>query len=218
MKSGSRFLTLGLIVWMLVGCATHSGPRHVDLVPERAPEQKWSRVSELVPAAEIQLTIRRMSASTRYFLRADSSELLVLNLTNGQLPAHAIRVLRDMAAHHPDYFEHARVNGVYGEENIRVSRDGVFVADRKVAEFGQVVEVISQPEVKEITGPVIARGSVLGATFGAYVGFAIGVVPGLGGVSAAVAWPFLIGSVAVGGYLGFHWSSHETPGLIYRAP
>jgi len=65
---------------------------------------------------------------------------------------------------------------------------------------------------------VVARGSALGAAVGAFVGFAVGVVPGLGGASPEAAWLALIASAVTGGYLGFRWTSHQTEGLVYRAP
>jgi uncharacterized protein YcfJ len=64
----------------------------------------------------------------------------------------------------------------------------------------------------------IARGSVAGAVLGGWLGFAVGVVPGLGGASSLVAWSSLIGSVVGGGVLGFRWTSHRTDGIVYRAP
>jgi hypothetical protein len=94
----------------------------------------------------------------------------------------------------------------------------VFVAGRKVADLAQVLETIGRNDVIEVSGPVVARGSVLGALLGSYVGFAAGVVPGLGGAERIVAWSALVGSVALGGFLGSRWSSHETEGIIYRAP
>ena len=52
--------------------------------------------------------------------------------------------------------------------NVRVGRDGVFVAGGKVADLGQVVQVIARDDVAEIRGPVVARGSVLGGVLGGW--------------------------------------------------
>lgn len=164
------------------------------------------------------MTAKGSQPGSRYFVLADESGLTVLNLTDPTLPAASTRVLRDMASHHPEYFAAMQKSGTFGEDNVRVGRDGVFVADRKVADLGQVVETIARNDVTEIRGPVVVRGSVLGAVLGGWLGFAVGAVPGLGGAPEVLAWALLIGSVAVGGFLGFHWSSHETEGVIYRAP
>jgi len=149
---------------------------------------------------------------------ADDSVLIVLNLTAPTLPATSARVLRDMAASHPEYVVAAQKAGAFRQENVRVGRDGVFVSDRKVADLNQVVETIARNDVSEIWGPVVARGSVVGTVVGGWLGFVVGVVPGLGGAPDGVAWLLLMSSTAVGGYLGFHWSSHETEGIVYRAP
>jgi hypothetical protein len=182
------------------------------------PVWSWSRVGELAPAANLVVTAKGLQPGSRHFVLADEFVLTVLNLTDPTLPAVSTRVLRDMASRHPEYFAAMQGSGVFEEGNVRVGRAGVFVDDRRVADLGQIVETIARNDVTEIRGPVVARGSVLGAILGGWLGFAVGVVPGLGGASTAVAWPLLIGSVAGGGFLGFHWSSHESEGVIYRAP
>ncbi len=220
MKSAFPVVTIAVFVSSLVGCATTRGPRQVDAVaPPGSPSvSNWSRVGELAPAANVVVTARGLQPGRRYFVLADEFAFTVLNLTDPTLPAGSARVLRDMASRHPEYFAAMQGGGVFGEGNVRVGRTGVFVADRKVADLGQIVETIARNDVTEILGPVVARGSVLGTLLGGWLGFAVGVVPGLGGASTAVAWPLLIGSVAGGAFLGSHWSSHETEGVIYRVP
>ena len=175
-------------------------------------------MGELVPAAEVVVTVRGSQPGSRYFVVTDEFTLTVLNLTDPTLPAVSTRVLRDMASHHSESFAAIQASGSLVEGNVRVGRDGLFVADRKVAALGQVVETIARNDVTEIRGPVVARGSVLGAVLGGWLGFGVGVVPGLGGASRVLALPLLIGSVVGGGFLGFHWSSHQTEGIVYRAP
>ena len=67
-------------------------------------------------------------------------------------------------------------------------------------------------------GLVGLRGSIGGAVLGGWLGFAVGVVPALGGATAGAAWLAVIGSVAIGAYLGNRWSSHQTDDIVYRAP
>ena len=147
----------------------------------------------------IDVTTRNAGQGSRYFVAADDGVLIVLNLTEPT-------------------FVTMQKTGALSQNDVRIGRDGLFVADRRIADFERVVEAIARNDVKEIWGPVVARGSTIGAVFGGWVGFAVGVVPGLGGASQGVAWLWLIGSVATGGYLGSHWSSHETEGLVYQAP
>jgi hypothetical protein len=175
-------------------------------------------VGEVAPGAEIIVTTKGAQPGRRYFVMADESRLIALNLADPTLPARSARILRDMAANHPEYFAAVGRTGMFAQGDVRIGRDGVFVANRKVAELDQVVETISQNSISEIWGPVVARGSVLGTVLGGWVGFAIGVVPSLGGASDEVAWLVLMGSIAAGAYLGFQWSSHETEGLVYKAP
>jgi hypothetical protein len=59
-------------------------------------------------------------------------------------------VLRDMAAHHPEYFAAVEKSGAFVQDNVRIGRDGFFVADRKVADLEQVVETITPNDVREV--------------------------------------------------------------------
>ena len=220
MKSAFTAVVVCLVVSPLAGCATVRGPRQIsaDSGGGTRPESDWSRVAELAPAAEIVVTIRSSQPVSRYFVLTDGSSVTVLNLTGQMLPDAATRVLRDMASQHQEYFAAIQQSRTFKQDDVSVGRDGVFVANRKVADLGQVVETIARSDVMEIRGPVVARGSVLGAVLGGWLGFAVGAVPGLGGASGVVTWSVLIGAVAVGGFLGSHWSSHETEGVVYRAP
>jgi len=208
-----------LLTTCVTGCATTGGPRQVsdDPFASGPPSSSWDRVRELAPAAAIIVTASG-SPRRRYFAGVDDSALTVLNLTDPGLPVAAARVLRDMAAHHPEYFASTVTTGSFAEDNVRIGRDGVFVANRRIADLDQVVETIPRREIAEIWGPVVARGSVPGTVLGGWIGFAVGAVPGLGGASAAAAWTAVACSVAVAASLGFHVSSHRTSGVVYRAP
>lgn len=208
-----------LVALPFVGCATSRGPRQLDTQRSGGtpPESNWSRVGELAPASELLVSIRGAQAVSRHFLLSDDSGITLLNLTDPTLPA-ATRVMRGMAFRRPESFAAMQRGGTFAEDSVRFGRDGVFVADRKIADLGQIVETIARHDITEIRGPVVARGSVLGTILGGWLGFAIGAVPALGGASAAVGWPVLIGSVAGGAWLGSHWSNHETEGVVYRVP
>ena len=209
-----------LIASPLAGCAARRGPRQIDatFASGTEPASNWSRVSQLAPAVEISLTVKGSPPGTRYVVMANESVLVALNLTVPTLPATSVRVLRDMAATRPDDLVAAQKTRAFRQGNVLVGRDGVFVADRKVADLNQVVETVIRDDVGEIWGPVVARGSVAGTVLGGWLGFAIGVVPALGGAPDGAAWLLLMSSTAFGGYLGFRWSSHETEGIVYRAP
>jgi hypothetical protein len=211
-------LSILLIVCLSTGCATIHGPRAIDDVPPGGPTlYDWSRVRELQAPAEITVTTRRSRASTRIFIAADDSHVVALNLSSPALSQPSIRVFRAMAAQHPEAFLTVGTAGGLVQDDVRVGREGVFVAGRKVADLEEIVVTIPRDDVIEVAGPVVARGSVAGATLGGWLGFAVGAVPGLGGVEAAAAWPLLVGSVVLGAYLGYRWSSHTTDDIVYKA-
>jgi hypothetical protein len=222
MKAFCLIVATSLIAPSLVGCASGRGPRQIDSGSygrgSVRPESNWSRVGEIEPGKEVRVVARGRQPVFRYFVRVGPSDITLLNLTDPTLPDAAIRMLRDLASERPEGLAATQTKGAFAEGGVRVSREGVFIAERKAAELGEVLQVIARSDVVEISGPVVARGSVLGALLGGYVGLAVGVLPGLGGAPSAAAWSALIGSIAVGGMLGSHWSSHETDGLIYRAP
>jgi hypothetical protein len=221
MRSATSVLVVAAIIASpFAGCATAHGPRQIDeaLAYSGSQALTWSRVSEIEPGAEITVTTKNGGSGPRYFVLADRARLMVLNLTDPTLPAASTRILRAIVIQHPESFVALDRTGTLAQDNVRIGRDGLFVADRKVADLSQVVETITPNDVSDIWGPVVARGSVLGTILGGWVGFAVGVIPGLGGASDEVAWLVVIGSIAAGSYLGFHWSSHETEGLVYKAP
>jgi uncharacterized protein YcfJ len=94
----------------------------------------------------------------------------------------------------------------------------VLIEGRRVAAYTDVVEAVARGRVVRIEGPVVARGSVGGSLLGAWLGFAVGVVPALGGAPDGVAWAVLAGSVVAGAYFGNRWSRHTTDGIVYVAP
>lgn len=207
-----------LVVAMATGCASAArGPIELgSTLAGATPESDWSRVRQLEPSAEILVTVQGAAPSTRYFVSADDSRIVVLNLIPA-LPAAAARTLREIAARTPDQLVTAEKSGSFERASVRVGRDGVLVEGRRVAAYTDIVESIGRGLVVRIEGPVVARGSVGGSLIGGWLGFAVGVVPALGGAPEGVAWAVLAGSVAVGAYLGNRWSRHITDGIVYVA-
>ena len=214
----SRRLPLILIASLLTGCATGGAPRQIRATDAAALTSDWSRVMQVAPASQIQVQTRSAPSAERHFVAANDSGLTLLNLGDASLPREASRALLEMAAEHPEYFGARERQATFARASVRIGRDGVFVGNRRVADYEHVIETLARRDVLEIRGPVIARGSVPGALLGGWIGFAVGVLPGLGGASSDVAWLAVTGAAAVGGYLGHRWSSHRTQGVIYRAP
>jgi hypothetical protein len=200
-------------------CATARGPRQIDGARlSQVAATDWSRVSALAPAAPILLTKTGEPAVSRYFIFADASEILVLNLTDPALPAAATRALRELVAQRPEDYRRMRSSGSFESNGVRIGREGLIVGGRRIADLTQVVESVARDQVREVRGPVVARGSLAGRLLGAWLGFSAGAVPALGGAEAGVADVALASATILGGYLGHRWSNHAVPGLVYRAP
>jgi hypothetical protein len=193
--------------------------------PTKAPDPNWSRVRALAPGAEVIVTLKGTLPVKRYFVTADGSDLTVLNLTDPALPGAGTRGLRDLASNHPEYF--TAQNGIFVGSDIRVGPDGVFVADRRVADFGQIVERIARTDVAEIASPMRTRGSVGWAVTGSVAGFGLGFLTFLSTIDCPYAgncgaWQLRRAAPLwlpiAGGLLGYHAFHHEVGGVIYRAP
>jgi hypothetical protein len=218
MKATSIVVIACLTAAPSAGCATVHGPREADATQSGVTmTRNWSRIAELAPAAEISLSTTRLRQRPRNFVVVDDSRIIVLNLADPPVAAKPARALRDVASRHPEYFAALQTGRTFVQDDVRIGADGVFVAGSRIGDLDRVVESIRRDEVVEIQGPVAARGSVPGSVLGGWVGFAVGALPGLGGASPEVTWLLLSASVAVGAYLGFRWSRHETEGIVYRA-
>ena len=134
----------------------------------------------------------------------------MLNLTDPTLPGAAKDVLRTMAMYHTTYFGAGPSQGpeLFEEQDVRVGRNGVFVAGRKVAEFGQVVEHIARTDVFEILKrrPGALSKTRKGAFIGAAAGLLLGAVAAngiCGGESGGIcAWAFVAGYAGAGAGIG----------------
>jgi len=218
-RTVSASVVMILAVATLTGCVRAAGPRQLRSVADTEPSSvsDWARVLALPPAATVLLTVRGSEPQLRWIARADDATLIVIDFSDQAIRGRAGRVLRRMAKDHSESFVVMAKGGTFEQENVRIGRDGVFVGERQVAGVNQVVETIARDAVIEIRGPVVARGSVFGAVLGVWLGFSAGVVPALAGAPLGVAWSALVAATAGGGYLGSHWSSHHTKGLVYRA-
>lgn len=218
--ANSAAIVACLIALSVAACATGRGPRYIDTATRAGAlaQSNWSRVAQLAPAAELVVTTRGSQPRNRHFVAADEVALIVLDLAHPALSPESRNVLRDMASRNPEHLVAVQKSGAFAQDDVRIGRDGLFVANRRIANLEDVVESMTRNEVSEIRGPVIARGSILGSVLGGWLGFAVGAVPALGGSGEGIAWLALTSSVSIGAFLGHHWSSHETEGLVYRAP
>ena len=214
-QRSSSFMLFCVLTASLTGCATARGPLRVE---DDVTMWPWSRVAELQSGAQITVATPSTPERVRVFVSADVTGVTVLNLDVPSLTPAAIAVLRDTATHHPEHFAAIKAGASFEQDRVRLGRDGLFVAGRRIADYAQVVETLPRETIREIRGPVVARGSVAGMILGGWLGFCVGVVPGLGGAKAGVGGASLVGGVGLGGWLGNRWSSHTVEDVVYRAP
>ena len=193
------------------------------------PDPGWARVQRLAPATLVTLTVCGSQSGVRYVVLANEDDLTVLNLASAALPPAVKSVLLDVASKQPQFFEAARAGDRFIlNGNVRLGPDGVFVADRKVADRGQVIERIARGDVCRITRPGRMRGSVVGAIAGAGGGLLLGGFlaanlaykqcgGGCGDEKALMALS-LVGIPVAGGMLGYGAGGRTTVDVIYRKP
>jgi hypothetical protein len=186
----------------------------------------WSRVRTLEAGTKITLTVTGAAPAQRSFVRADDTALTVLNLTDPSLPRVAAQRLRTMlTANRPDDFATSRRTFI--DEDVRIGPGGLFVADRKVADFGQIVERVVRTDIVAVAVPLRTRGSLLGAGIGAGIGVRVGYILLVSALDCpyagnCIAWQMRRAApvwlpVALG-VLGYQASQHTVGGEIYRAP
>ena len=154
----------------------------------RPDESSWSHVRDLDPPAELRVTRRGGQPVRRHFLRAGDSELDVLNLTDPAIPNAVRQKLLETAEGHSDYFSRAGrgetfqlkvdvgpfSDRAYQRQDLRLAPDGVFLADRKLADLDQIVEQIARTEIAEIRS--LSKHLVPHLFVGAAVGALLGIV------------------------------------------
>jgi hypothetical protein len=191
------------------------------------PDSDWTRVMDLGHGERVIVVRRSSFGGPRHFVKATDYDLTVLNLTDPAIPSVAKSQLLNLARQYSDDFGALQKRGtLLLNANVRLSAEGLFVDDRKVAELGQIVEVIPRPEVRRIseTG---RRGSVAAAVAGAAGGVLLGTQlgPRLAmkpcGASCAdehtMMWLSLVGLPAAGAAGGYYFTA-KPPRVIYREP
>ena len=196
--------------------------------PASAQGEGWSRVRRLEPGDAIALTADGAERGEQLFVSANDQDVTTLSL-DSKIPATVARTLRRLAAQHPTILDSASRGGTVVADGVRLSAEGVFATDRKVADLQQVVHTISRPTVSEISVRRQGRGfwGHLGVLGGYFVGAAAGSF-GAGVVCRAAAGAqqcdtgaFLVGMVAggvAGAAYGLHAARREVEEIVYRRP
>ena len=128
----------------------------------------WQRVQKLTAGTEIVLTVTGGQPTKVRLLFADEAALVTLKATDAKLPGRVREVLFGLGAKWPAIF----AGLTYTDDRVRVSQDGVFDHDKKLAEFADVVQQTPRGSVQEIAEPQHShfwRNVVIGVTAGAAV-------------------------------------------------
>jgi hypothetical protein len=137
------------VTWMSVG-ASAIAAAHTTLdgmpVMFTADESMWKRVQRFDVGTRVKVAIGRAPAVERYFVLLNDTELIVLNLTAGNLPK---RRLLGMATDNPSWIAGTSKTS-YRDSDLRLGPDGVFLKDRKLADLNQVVERIPRDRITSI--------------------------------------------------------------------
>jgi len=149
-------------------------------VPLAAQERvEPSAIHKLEPGTPVDITVRGDPSGTRYFVAAGDSEITLLRRTEPTLPDAVKRVLRKTATDHPDYFLGVQTSGTFLlEKNVSLTPNGVFVAEQKVADIGQVVERILRSDLNS-GAVVVVNEQAKRMSHRAKVGLGIAVGVGL---------------------------------------
>lgn len=207
----------------IAGSITRTATRFATVQPGEPVDSEWSRVRTLAPGTELIVIINGFHSADRYFVAGNESDLTVLNAGAPTLRTGARDVLRDLASTHPEYFLAARKGGQFVlQKNVRVGPDGVFVADRKIADLGDVIEQYGRRDIAEITLAERDYNPVLCAVAGYYGGGIIGGFPGavIGGAVGRDTGPALLGMMvgwSVGAIYVYQKCRHKPEKVIYSS-
>jgi hypothetical protein len=190
----------------------------------------WSRVSRLAPGTAVTVTATG-ARGQRYVIDAGDAGLTVLNLTDPTLSGSVIKVLRDVATHHPAWFQAARAGQSFQlEKGVRIGPDGLWVSGRTAADWSGIVTEITRRDVIEIRGPLphsARRDALLGLAVGGalFGGVAAGMCAASGGTgpcagevaaAAAIGGGLMAGLGAGAGAAGNAF--HPKQGVLYHGP
>jgi hypothetical protein len=148
--------------------------------PESTPaKDHWSAVRRLTAGTPIVVTTST-GRVTRLFVAADDQELILLNASHPLLPPFASERLIDLASNHPEaVVDVLRHDMTLIDRQIRLERAGIFVDDRQVVDFDQIVQSIAANDITQVRRAPHFRSSIAGAIAGAAGGFLLSIPIGV---------------------------------------
>jgi hypothetical protein len=140
----------------------------------------WADVQHVASGTEVFFTDRNNSNAQRVFLGADGLALYLVDPAALRLSRTVERELREIvAADAAQILAGGTVESVNGD--VRIGRDGLFVMNRKLGEWSEVVQRVDRGDLQELSSASTRRGlSALettgaGAAIGAGVGLALSI-------------------------------------------
>jgi hypothetical protein len=154
----------------------------------------------------------------------DEAGLIVLN--EAAIPSSAGDVLLRTVWDHPDYFLRARQGArvvLVAARNLRLTPEGVFEGDRRLAALEDFVEMVPRAEVREVSALVkhvgrhVKRGAIIGAIAGGGVA-GIGMANCSGECGGALVVAGLVVGTGYGVLIGAIAGAiaPRSPEVIYR--
>jgi hypothetical protein len=195
---------------------------------QKESDPKWRGVIALERGRQLIVTDRAASVHRGYIAIADDSSLVIVNVDGAPIPTDARGTLEKIASHQTSYFADALHGQAYPLGNdLRLTGEGIFFRDQKVAGLDTVVSIIPSADVRQIA-VIRHRGSVGAISGGAAAGVLLGLASFMGlafkqcGGSCSdeelLMGASLFGFPVLGGSLGYWATRHEVERVVYRAP
>lgn len=110
----------------------------------------WEKVQTLKGGTEIVLTVTASQPTKVRLLFADEATLVTLKPTASKLPGGVQKALFEIGAQWPSILN---TGATYSSERLRVSQDGIFNRDTKLAGLADVVRQTPREEVQQVAEP-----------------------------------------------------------------
>jgi hypothetical protein len=110
----------------------------------------WQKAQTLKPGTEVVLTVTGGQPTKVRFLFADDTMIVTLKPTAPKLPGGVKKFLFSVGPHWPGILN---TDATFSDERLRVSQDGIFDRDTKLAGLADVVQHTPRVDVREILGP-----------------------------------------------------------------
>jgi hypothetical protein len=108
----------------------------------------WQKAQQLKPGTKIVLTVTGGQPTNVRLLFADEATLVTLKPTASKLPGGVEKALFSVGPQWPGI---VNSGAMWSSERVRVSQDGIFDRDKKLAELSEVVQQTPREQVQAIS-------------------------------------------------------------------